>query len=123
MTSLFTFLYFTESLDVRWCILKEIAIGVLAAFFFGFTFIFNHSMESAGGSWLWSASLRYFFMLPFLIAIVIIRGVIKSLQAEVKRAPSKWLLWSFVGFVLFYAPLTNNMLIQNKRNYQKNLKR
>ncbi|WP_431028822.1 DMT family transporter [Lysinibacillus sp. LZ02] len=86
--------------------MKEIMIGILAAFFFGFTFIFNHAMELEGGSWLWSASLRYFFMLPFLIAIVAIRGGFKPLRTEVKSAPSAWLIWSFVGFVLFYAPLT-----------------
>ncbi len=86
--------------------MKEIAIGILAAFFFGFTFILNHAMELDGGSWLWSASLRYFFMLPFLILIVMMRGGFKSLEKEVKLAPTQWLLWSFVGFVLFYAPLT-----------------
>lgn len=86
--------------------MKEIAIGILAAFFFGFTFIFNHSMELEGGSWLWSASLRYFFMLPFLIAIVWMRGGFKPLTEEVRQAPVPWLGWSFVGFVLFYAPLT-----------------
>lgn len=86
--------------------MKEIVIGILAAFFFGFTFIFNHSMELDGGSWLWSASLRYFFMVPFLIAIVWLRGGFKPLTEEVKRAPQAWLGWSFVGFVLFYAPLT-----------------
>lgn len=86
--------------------MKEIVIGILAAFFFGFTFIFNHSMEQDGGSWLWSASLRYFFMVPFLIAIVWIRGGFKRLTEEVKQAPQAWLGWSFVGFVLFYAPLT-----------------
>ena len=86
--------------------MKEIAIGILAAFFFGFTFIFNHSMELEGGSWLWSASLRYFFMLPFLIAIVWMRGGFRPLMEEVRRAPASWLGWSFVGFALFYAPLT-----------------
>lgn len=85
---------------------KEIAIGILAAFFFGFTFILNHSMELEGGSWLWSASLRYFFMLPFLIAIVWMRSGSKPMLKELRQAPIPWLGWSFVGFVLFYAPLT-----------------
>ena len=85
---------------------KEIAIGILAAFFFGFTFILNHSMELEGGSWLWSASLRYFFMLPFLIAIVWMRSGSKPMLEELRQAPIPWLGWSFVGFVLFYAPLT-----------------
>lgn len=86
--------------------MKEISIGVISALFFGFTFILNHSMELDGGSWLWSASLRYFFMLPFLIGIVWMRKGFPTLLNEVRSNTSKWLLWSFVGFVLFYAPLT-----------------
>ena len=88
--------------------MKEIGIGILAALFFAVTFVLNHSMELEGGSWLWSSSLRYFFMLPFLIVIVVIRGKngFQLLSTEMKAHPYLWLLWSFVGFVLFYAPLT-----------------
>ena len=86
--------------------MKEIAIGIVAALFFAFTFILNHSMELDGGSWLWSASLRYFFMLPFLIAIVLYRKNYRQLHKEMKSQPRQWLVWSFVGFVLFYGPLT-----------------
>ena len=86
--------------------MKEIALGILASLFFAVTFILNHSMELEGGSWLWSASLRYFFMLPFLLVIVLSRKGWKSLTKEMQSQPTKWLLWSFVGFVLFYGPLT-----------------
>lgn len=86
--------------------LAEIWLGVIAALFFAFTFILNHAMEMDGGSWLWSASLRYFFMVPFLIIIVLMRRGFKPLQQEIKKAPAAWLGWSFVGFGLFYAPLT-----------------
>ncbi|MBM7610648.1 drug/metabolite transporter (DMT)-like permease [Lysinibacillus composti] len=86
--------------------MKEIALGILAALFFAVTFILNHSMELEGGSWLWSSSLRYFFMLPFLLVIVLYRRGMNLLTKEMKAQPTKWLLWSFVGFVLFYAPLT-----------------
>ena len=83
-----------------------ILIGILAAFFFAFTFVLNQSMELSGGSWIWSASLRYIFMVPFLLIIVIARKNFKQLLIEMKRAPDTWFLWSFVGFGLFYAPLT-----------------
>ncbi|MGN4125126.1 multidrug resistance efflux transporter family protein [Lysinibacillus sphaericus] len=86
--------------------MKEIALGILASLFFAVTFILNHAMEMQGGSWLWSASLRYFFMLPFLLAIVFYRKGFSQLSGEMKSQPIAWLLWSFVGFVLFYAPLT-----------------
>lgn len=84
----------------------EIMIGILSALFFAVTFILNRAMELEGGSWLWSASLRYFFMLPFLLLIVSFRGGLPPLTMAIKKQPSTWLLWSFVGFVLFYAPLT-----------------
>lgn len=86
--------------------MKEIALGILAALFFAVTFILNRSMELDGGSWLWSSSLRYFFMIPFLGPIVFYRTGFSNLQREMKQHFPKWLLWSFVGFVLFYGPLT-----------------
>ncbi|MFE6166665.1 DMT family transporter [Viridibacillus arvi] len=86
--------------------MKEIALGVLASLFFAVTFILNRVMELDGGSWLWSSSLRYFFMIPFLLVIVMYRKGVQSLTKEMKKQPKAWLLWSFVGFVLFYAPLT-----------------
>lgn len=63
-------------------------------------------MELSGGSWLWSSSLRYFFMVPFLIGIVLFRGNMKELLHELKINPVTWILWSTIGFGLFYAPLT-----------------
>ncbi|MBT2638301.1 multidrug resistance efflux transporter family protein [Bacillus sp. ISL-39] len=83
-----------------------ILLGVLAAFFFAFTFVLNQSMELSGGSWIWSASLRYIFMVPFLVAIVAARKNLKPLIKNIKQNPYPWFIWSFVGFVLFYAPLT-----------------
>ncbi|MCM3575115.1 MULTISPECIES: multidrug resistance efflux transporter family protein [Mesobacillus] len=83
-----------------------ILLGILAAFFFAFTFVLNQSMELSGGSWIWSASLRYIFMVPFLLAIVAARRNLKPLLINIKQNPLPWFLWSFVGFVLFYAPLT-----------------
>lgn len=85
--------------------MRPIIIGIFSAFFFAFTFVLNASMEATGGSWIWSASLRYFFMVPFLIAIVLMRKNLRPVFVEMKKQPGKWLLWSFVGFGLFYAPL------------------
>ncbi|HWO75139.1 MAG TPA: multidrug resistance efflux transporter family protein [Bacillus sp. (in: firmicutes)] len=85
--------------------MRPILIGILASFFFAFTFVLNASMEVSGGSWIWSASLRYIFMIPFLLCIVIARRNLKSLFLEMRKKPGTWMLWSFVGFGLFYAPL------------------
>ncbi|WP_071458588.1 DMT family transporter [Bacillus massilinigeriensis] len=85
--------------------MRPIIIGICAAFFFAFTFVLNASMELSGGSWIWSASLRYIFMVPFLLCIVIMRKNLRPLLTEMRKQPGKWILWSFVGFGLFYAPL------------------
>ncbi|MCA0970861.1 multidrug resistance efflux transporter family protein [Halobacillus litoralis] len=86
--------------------MKEIALGVLSSMFFAVTFVLNRSMELDGGSWMWSASLRFLFMVPFLILIVWFRKNVRQVFIELKKDPLPWLAWSFVGFVLFYAPLT-----------------
>lgn len=86
--------------------MKEIILGIIASMFFAVTFILNRSMELSGGSWLWSSSLRFLFMVPFLILIVLFRRNMKQLLGEMMKQPVIWFLWSFVGFVLFYAPIT-----------------
>lgn len=85
--------------------MQPILIGICAAFFFAFTFVLNAAMELSGGSWIWSASLRYFFMVPFLLCIVLIRKNLRPLLNEMRKQPGTWVLWGFVGFGLFYAPL------------------
>lgn len=85
--------------------MRPIILGIFAAFFFAFTFILNRKMDLAGGSWIWSASLRYFFMIPFLFVLVLVRKNFKPLVIEIKKQPGKWLLWSSIGFGLFYAPI------------------
>ncbi|MEO2075534.1 MAG: multidrug resistance efflux transporter family protein [Bacillus sp. (in: firmicutes)] len=85
--------------------MRPIILGVFAAFFFAFTFILNRSMDLAGGSWIWSASLRYFFMVPFLFMIVLGRKNLGPLLVEMKRRPGAWIIWSTVGFGLFYGPI------------------
>jgi drug/metabolite transporter (DMT)-like permease len=86
--------------------MREIIIGILASMFFAVTFILNRSMELSGGSWIWSASLRFFFMLPLLFFIVFFRNGVKQVIREIVNHPLQWICWSFVGFVLFYGPIT-----------------
>lgn len=81
-------------------------LGVCSAFFFAFSFILNRAMELDGGSWMWSASLRYYFMLLFLLLIVGARRNVGAVFREMKQSPCQWLIWSMVGFGMFYAPLT-----------------
>jgi hypothetical protein len=45
--------------------IKLILLGILAGAFFSTTFILNEVMNLEGGHWVWSASLRYVFMVFF----------------------------------------------------------
>lgn len=85
---------------------KALLWGILGSLFFAFTFIFNRSMNLSGGYWLWSACLRYIFTLPIMFLMVLKQKNLGSVMASIKKEPGIWLLWSTVGFGLFYGPLT-----------------
>lgn len=80
--------------------------GVISSIFFAFTFVLNSSMNISGGHWAWSASLRYIFMLPLLYIIILKQDNLHKILSSIKNNMSSWILWSTVGFGLFYAPLT-----------------
>lgn len=80
--------------------------GILGALFFAFAFIFNRSMNLEGGSWMWSASLRYLFTLPILTFFVWRKKELPTVLADIRQSPWTWFLWSTVGFGLFYGPLS-----------------
>ncbi|MFT3983967.1 MAG: multidrug resistance efflux transporter family protein [Lachnospiraceae bacterium] len=85
---------------------KSIFLGIAASFFFAFTFILNRSMHLSGGNWIWSASLRYLFTLPILALIVGKKYGFQHIHQVMKKDLLQWLIWSTVGFGLFYAPMT-----------------
>lgn len=82
-----------------------IVLGILASFFFAMTFVLNRAMDLSGGSWIWSAVLRFVFMVPILLIIVMARGNLKPLLSDMLKKPMTWIGWSTVGFGFFYAPL------------------
>lgn len=85
---------------------KALFSGIAGAFFFAFTFILNRSMDLSGGYWMWSASLRYLYTLPMLFLILWQKHQWKAILHEIRQRPAFWILWSTVGFGLFYAPLS-----------------
>lgn len=82
-----------------------VLLGLTASLFFSLTFILNRSIDLGGGFWTWSGVLRFVFMLPLLALLLPWNGGGKPLWEELRRAPGSWLLWSTVGFGLFYAPV------------------
>lgn len=83
-----------------------ILIGLVATFFLTTTFLLNRMMSLQGGSWVWSSSLRFYWMLPFLLALILSRKKFKELITAMRAQPWEWFLWSTIGFGVFYSTLT-----------------
>lgn len=86
--------------------LKSLLYGIISSLLFAFTFVLNSSMNVSGGNWMWSASLRYIFMFPILFFIILNQKSLQKVLNSIKANAKEWLIWSTVGFGLFYAPLT-----------------
>ncbi|MFW5489231.1 MAG: multidrug resistance efflux transporter family protein [Desulfovibrio sp.] len=88
--------------------MKQIFFGVLAALFFSSTFVLNRAMSLDGGHWVWSASLRYFWMLILLLAgFALFRPAM--LRESMRLFFRHWIFWTLagsIGFGAFYALLT-----------------
>ena len=85
-----------------------IVLGLLSALFFSSTFVLNRLMSLEGGHWIWSASLRYAFMILFLLIVIRLFQGKKPLQALFKLFAEHWLFWTVagsIGFGCFYALL------------------
>lgn len=82
-------------------------LSIFASFFFSITFVLNQLMSVEGGYWLWTASLRFLFMIPFFLVIVSLKknSCLSSILIAIKKNSKSWFLWSQVGFGLFYIPL------------------
>lgn len=86
--------------------LRLIGLGILSALFFSSTFVLNRSMSLAGGHWAWTASLRYGYMLIFLVLILFFtqgRRALADVWTVFWRHWKFWTLAGSVGFGLFYA--------------------
>lgn len=85
-----------------------IALGLLSALFFSSTFVLNRLMSLEGGHWVWSASLRYAFMILFLLIVLRVVQGQKATREVFKLFFEHWLFWSVagsIGFGCFYALL------------------
>jgi drug/metabolite transporter (DMT)-like permease len=88
---------------------RIILLGVLAALFFSSTFVLNRAMSLEGGHWVWSASLRYFWMLVMLFGWLAVTGKGRLAADSVRLFMRHWVFWTVagsVGFGVFYALIT-----------------
>lgn len=88
--------------------LKLLLMGLAAGLLFSSTFVLNELMSAEGGHWLWSASLRYVFMVLFLIVVLAVSqgwSYVAETLRYFKRFWRFWLLAGGLGFGGFYGLL------------------
>ncbi len=86
--------------------LKLISIGVASGLFFSTTFVLNRMMSLDGGHWVWTASLRYLFMLLLLLCWFLLSWNLRLLRELLQLYGRHWLFWTVagtIGFGFFYA--------------------
>ncbi|MFA5903770.1 MAG: multidrug resistance efflux transporter family protein, partial [Desulfobacula sp.] len=85
-----------------------ILMGLLSGLFFSSSFILNRMMSLDGGHWVWSASLRYAFMILLLAGLISLMNgprTIKGLFHVFFRNWKFWTLTGSIGFGGFYSLL------------------
>lgn len=86
--------------------MSAVAIALLSALFFTCTYVFNRAAAVEGGHWAWTASLRYLITLPLLLLVMPLQGGVAPVWRAMRAHPGPWLLWSGIGFGLFYLCLS-----------------
>lgn len=90
----------------RSAVRRSVALGLLGSVFFSITFIVNRAIGLAGGHWIWTAVLRYAWVLVMLGAWFLARGRMRDV---VRAFRHHWLFWTVagtIGYGAFYASLT-----------------
>jgi len=88
---------------------RLLAIGILSASFFSSTFVLNRAMSLQGGHWVWTASLRYGYMLVLLCLWLLVTRQVKVLTGAFREFRKHWFFWTVAGstgFGAFYALLS-----------------
>ena len=90
--------------------MRIILFGVLAALFFSATFVLNRAMSLSGGHWVWSAVLRYAWMLLILVAGLWASGRTALLRDTFALYRRHLLFWTLAGSKLTRAKLVKATL-------------
>jgi len=88
---------------------RLLGLGILAALFFSSTFVLNRAMSLQGGHWVWSAALRYGYMLCFILLGFLVSGRAPMLGRVWREYVTHWLFWTVaggIGFGVFYTGIT-----------------
>lgn len=81
--------------------IRLLSIGLLAGLFFSSSFVLNRFMSLGGGHWIWSASLRYGFMILFLVCLITLCQGVKTSWRVLQLFTRNWLFWVMTGSIGF----------------------
>lgn len=87
---------------------RTLFYGILAALFFSTTFLLNRVISLEGGHWLWSAILRYGFVLVFLLLGFALAGRSRLIVVAMKIYREHWVFWTITGSIgmgIFYSTI------------------
>jgi drug/metabolite transporter (DMT)-like permease len=85
---------------------RLVLIGLLSGFFFSATFVLNRIMSLGGGHWVWSAGLRYAYMILLLAVWLLVfrgRAALARILGLFFRHLVFWVASGSIGFGAFYA--------------------
>jgi drug/metabolite transporter (DMT)-like permease len=85
---------------------KALIYAIISTICFSSTYIINRMVSLGSADWRWNASLRHFIMFVVLGSLLLIRKQLVPTLKLIKKDLFKWILWSTVGFGLFYSLLT-----------------
>ena len=88
--------------------IRLILLGLLSAAFFSVTFILNRSMSLSGGHWVWSSSLRFFYMFFLLVILITLNKGADYFRDVIKifiKNSRFWFIAGSIGFGIFYSLL------------------
>jgi len=87
-------------------VLLAVGLGLCGSAFFSGTFIVNRAIGLAGGNWIWTAALRYGWVLAFMLPWFALRGRLPEVAAEFRRHWRFWIVAGTVGYGIFYSGLS-----------------
>lgn len=85
---------------------KAILLGLVSSAFFSTTFVVNRAIGLAGGHWVWTAVMRYAWVLLLLGGWYVVTGRMGQVLTAFRRHLPFWVLAGSIGYGLFYSSLS-----------------
>ncbi|WP_207423261.1 multidrug resistance efflux transporter family protein [Desertivirga brevis] len=96
---------FVDTVSIARMNVLAIFLGVFATLFLSSGFVVNSLLAYKGGYWAWTVALRYLFLLPPLLLVVLAQKRLTPFIKTFRQMPVPFILWGTIGFIFFYTLL------------------